>query len=55
MIRGGRLYSLEKLHALGLVHVLAEPGTEETVRDFIRRDLRHHAGHIGARRAWSRS
>jgi len=52
MIRSGRLHSAEELHALGLVHVLAEPGRgEQAVRDYIRRDQRYHAGHLGARRA----
>jgi len=52
MISSGRLYSAEELHALGLVHVLAETGKgEEAAQDYIRRNHRYHAGQLGARRA----
>ena len=52
MIRSGRLYSAEELHALGLVHVLAETGKgEEEAQAYIRRNHRYHAGQLGARRA----
>lgn len=52
MIRSSRIYSAEELHALGLVHVLAEPGKgEEAAQDYIRRNHRYHAGQLGARRA----
>ena len=52
MIRTSRIYSAEELHALGLVHVLAEPGKgEEAAQDYIRRNHRYHAGQLGARRA----
>jgi DSF synthase len=52
MIRTSRLYSAEELHALGLVHVLADPGKgEEVAQDYIRRNHRYHAGQLGARRA----
>ncbi len=52
MIRTSRIYSAEELHALGLVHVLADPGKgEEAAKDYIRRNHRYHAGQLGARRA----
>ena len=52
MIRTSRIYSAEELHALGLVHVLAEPGKgEAAAQDYIRRNHRYHAGQLGARRA----
>jgi DSF synthase len=52
MIRNSRIYSAEELHALGLVHVLADPGRgEEAAQDYIRRNHRYHAGQLGARRA----
>ena len=52
MIRSGRLYTAEELHGLGLVHILVETGEgEEAAADYIRRNHRHHAGHLGARRA----
>ena len=52
MIRSGRLYSAEELYDLGLVHVLVENGEGEgAAADYIRRNHRHHAGQLGARRA----
>ncbi len=52
MIRSSRIYSAEELHALGLVHVLADSGKgEEAAQDYIRRNHRYHAGQLGARRA----
>lgn len=52
MIRSGRIYSAEELHALGLVHILVENGEgEAATADYIRRNHRHHAGQLGARRA----
>jgi DSF synthase len=45
MIAGGKLYTAEELHALGLVQVLAEPGegVAETHR-LLSRNLRRHNG-----------
>lgn len=41
MIMDGRVYDAQELHAMGLVHELAEPGAgEDAVRDFARRDRR---------------
>jgi DSF synthase len=38
MILSGRVYSAEELHEMGLVTILAEPGTgAEVVRDYVRR------------------
>jgi len=52
MIRSGRLYTAEELHALGLVHILVESGEgEAAAADYIERSHRHHAGQLGARRA----
>jgi DSF synthase len=52
MIRSGRVYSAEELHALGLVHELVEPGEGvAATEDYIRRNHRYHAGQLGARRA----
>ncbi len=43
MILSGQIYTAEELHAMDLVHVLAEPGEGETaVRDYIRRHGRRH-------------
>jgi DSF synthase len=52
MMLSNRLYSAEELHALGLVHVLAEPGQgDEAVRAYIARNGRRQAGHRGIYRA----
>ena len=46
LIAGGRTYSAEEMHALGLVHVLVEPGEgEAAVRSYIARHARRHVGH----------
>ncbi len=43
-ILSGRVYSAEELHAMGLVHVLAEPGGgEQAVEAFIARNERRHS------------
>jgi DSF synthase len=43
MILSGQIYTAEELHAMNLVHVLAEPGEgEAAVRDYIRRHGRRH-------------
>jgi DSF synthase len=43
MILSGHIYTAEELHAMNLVHVLAEPGEgEAAVRDYIRRHGRRH-------------
>ncbi|WP_207482887.1 crotonase/enoyl-CoA hydratase family protein [Arenibaculum pallidiluteum] len=44
MITGGRTYTAEELHEMGIVDVLAEDGCgEDAVRDFIARNDRRHA------------
>jgi DSF synthase len=54
MMLSNRLYSAEEMHALGLVHVLAEPGQgEQAVRAYIARNGRRQAGHRGIYRASS--
>lgn len=46
LIAGGRTYTAEEMHALGLVHVLAEPGAgEAAVRAYVARQSRRHVGH----------
>jgi DSF synthase len=48
MMLSNRVYTAEEMHALGLVHVLAEPGQgEEAVRAYIARNGRRQAGHRG--------
>lgn len=48
MMLSNRLYSAEEMHALGLVHVLADTGQgEEAVRAYIARNGRRQAGHRG--------
>jgi DSF synthase len=48
MMLSNRLYTAEEMHALGLVHVLAEPGEgEEAVRAYIARNARKQSGHRG--------
>lgn len=52
MMLSNRLYSAEEMHALGIVHILAEPGCgEEAVRAYIARNGRRHGGHRGIFRA----
>lgn len=54
MMLSNRVYSAEEMHALGLVHVLAEPGKgEEAVRAYIAKNGRRQAGHRGIYRASS--
>jgi DSF synthase len=54
MMLSSRVYTAEEMHALGLVHVLAEPGEgEEAVRAYIARNGRRQAGHRGIYRASS--
>jgi DSF synthase len=54
MMLSNRLYSAEEMHALGLVHVLAEPGQgEEAVRAYVARNGRRQAGHRGIYQASS--
>ncbi len=46
LIQSGRTHTAEEMHAMGLVHVLAEPGEgEAAVRDYIARSNRRHNGH----------
>lgn len=46
MILGGRLYSAEQLHELGLVQVLCEDGEgEQAVRQYINDNKRRHSAH----------
>jgi DSF synthase len=52
MIQSGEDFTAEQLYELGLVHVLAEPGQGvEAVREYISKQRRRLAGHIGAHRA----
>ena len=54
MMLSNRLYSAEEMHALGLVHILAEPGCGEgAVRAYIAKNGRRQAGHRGIYRASS--
>jgi DSF synthase len=46
MIMGGKVYTAEELHQLGVVDVLAEDGQgENAVRDYIARNRRKHNAH----------
>jgi DSF synthase len=55
MMLSNRIYSAEEMHALGIVHLLVEPGRgEEAVRAYIARNSRRHAGHCGTYRASAR-
>jgi DSF synthase len=48
MMLSNRLYTAEEMHALGLVHVVADPGKgEEAVRAYIAKNGRRQAGHRG--------
>jgi DSF synthase len=52
MILSGETYSAEDLHAMGLVHVLAEPGEgEAAVKTYIRQNRRRHGGQCAIYRA----
>jgi DSF synthase len=54
MMLSNRVYSAEEMHALGLVHVVAEPGKgEEAVRAYIAKNGRRQAGHRGIYKASS--
>ncbi|HEX5183125.1 MAG TPA: crotonase/enoyl-CoA hydratase family protein [Allosphingosinicella sp.] len=54
MMLSNRIYSAEEMLALGLVHVIAEPGQgEQAVRAYIARNGRRQAGHRGIYRASS--
>lgn len=46
LILSGKTYTAEEMHAMGVVHVLAEPGKgEAAVHDYIARSSRRHNGH----------
>ncbi|HZV56885.1 MAG TPA: crotonase/enoyl-CoA hydratase family protein [Sphingobium sp.] len=48
----GKIYSAEDMYALGLVHVLCEPGEgEAAVRAYVRQNERRRNGQLGAYRA----
>jgi len=48
MMLSNRLYTAEEMHAMGIVHILAERGCgEEAVRAYIAKNGRRHAGHRG--------
>jgi len=52
MVHSGEDFTAEQLHALGLVHVVAEPGEGvAAVREYISKQRRRLAGHIGSHRA----
>lgn len=52
MIQSGEDFTAEQLYELGLVHALAEPGQGvAAVHDYISKQRRRLAGHIGAHRA----
>ncbi len=52
VILSNETYSAEQMHALGIVHQLADPGQGvAAVRDFMAKSSRRHAGLVGARRA----
>lgn len=56
VIMGNQTYSAEALYELGIVHQIAEPGEGvATVREFIAKSARRHAGLVGARRASRRT
>lgn len=55
IILSNETYTAEEMHALGIVHTLAEPGEGlHAARDFIKKAERRHAGLVGARRATKR-
>ena len=48
MILGGEIFSAEQMHAMGIVHVLAEPGEgRAAVATYIEKNRRRQAGHLG--------
>ena len=52
LILSNEIYSAERMHELGIVTHLADPGEGEAVlRDFIAKSDRRHAGLVSARRA----
>jgi DSF synthase len=51
-ILSGRTYCAEEMHALGLVHVLAEPGAgEDAARSYIAQNGRRHSAHCAVYQA----
>lgn len=56
LVRTGALMTAEELHALGIVHVLAEPGQGvEAVNQYIRKNAARHAAHYRMYRAMKRA
>ncbi len=56
LVRTGRLLTAEELHELGIVHVLAAPGTGiEEARKFIAKDTPRHAAHYRMHQAMKRA
>ena len=56
MVRSGKTVTAEELHALGLVHILAEPGMGVTaVSTFIQKNSARHAGQLQMHRASKRA
>lgn len=52
LMLSGETYTAEDMHALGLVHVLADHGQgEQAVIDYMRRNARNHGGQRGIYRA----
>lgn len=52
MILGGQTYTAEEMYDLGIVHYIAEPGEGvNTLRDFLGKTDRRHAGLVNAKRA----
>jgi DSF synthase len=48
MILSGKVYTAEEMYDMGVVTILAEDGEgEQAVRDYIRGNRPHHAGHVG--------
>lgn len=55
MILGGKVYSAQEMHDLGIVTVLAETGEgEAAAREYIARNSARHAGHVGVYQAGRR-
>lgn len=56
MVRTGKTVTAEELHALGLVHILAEPGKGvAAVNSFIQKNSARHAGQLQMHRASKRA
>jgi len=52
LILSGQTFGTEEMHAMGLVHVMAEPGQgKHAVRAYIERNTRRHSAHCGIYRA----